>query len=753
MTLPTVARGEHLQTELTDYSTAPPAEAYADFGSHHHQRSYNDEELDVVSGDSGSMCVQASSRQDIPESKNGHEPSSKDKYFDALTRSLQSITTVGSLEEMLRSVIDEVVSALEAQRGAILLENDQTKELDLKAVSRSRRGLGSGPSYSRTVVQRAFRRREALLCTDIRLQKDLEDVESVTTGAMLSVIAVPVCTVRRCLGVIHIDRGISQEPFCEEELRLAKALAAGVAGAIESTSLVDQQRHQFLQMIQMLSRAIEMRNLYTSSHTERVTEYSLLIAHQLDFPEKDYNELSMAAMLHDVGKIGVDDAILRKPGPLTAEEFVQMKLHAEMGGEILEAIPGFQKLVGVAKYHHERWDGRGYPHGLAGEEIPLSARIVAVADAFDAMTSDRPYRKAFPAEQAFAEIQAQAGAQFDPRCVEAFLKVRETVERICQPGNNAPLLIPGSVPEPSVPGTGVPETHSDHLDQTIKASLDRENVTEQRQACLIHIYPTGPVMGTRYPLSTKPLIIGRSESCDVAVEDHAVSRRHVRIQPSPTGFQAVDLESTNGTLVNNVMAPVHDLQDGDYLRIGSCIYRFLEGGNLENEYHEEIYRLTIVDGLTNIYNKRYFLECLELELNRSVRYSRPLSLIMFDVDHFKQVNDDLGHLAGDTILREMAASVKTILEREQTLARYGGEEFAIILPETTLDTALELAEKVRARIEQHPFAYQKNSCPITISLGVSCAQGNPDLHVDRFVQEADSRLYEAKRSGRNCVKG
>src|SRR5262249_23694512 len=159
-------------------------------------------------------------------------------------------------------------------------------------------------------------------------------------------------------------------------------------------------------------------------------------------------------------------------------------------------------------------------------------------------------------------------------------------------------------------------------------------------------------------LTDQPVVLGRGADCDIRINDHSVSRRHARIQPGADGYYAVDLQSTNGTFVNDVPASITKLKDGDYLRIGNCIYRFLMVGNVETEYHEEIYRLTIIDALTDIHNKRYLVEFLDRELARSARYSRPLALVLFDIDHFKRINDELGHLGGDFTLRELAAGVK-----------------------------------------------------------------------------------------------
>src|SRR5207302_7344387 len=161
-----------------------------------------------------------------------------------------------------------------------------------------------------------------------------------------------------------------------------------------------------------------------------------------------------------------------------------------------------------------------------------------------------------------------------------------------------------------------------------------------------HRFPCDVVTRRRYPLDTQAVILGRGEGCDVHIPDQSVSRNHARIVPAPDGYDLTDLQSTNGTFVNDHPVSAHRLRDGDYLRVGNCIYRYLAGGNVEADYHEEIYRLTIIDALTEIHNKRFLLEFLDRELARSERYRRPLALLLFDIDHFKAVNDAIGHLGG-----------------------------------------------------------------------------------------------------------
>src|SRR6478672_4122848 len=251
--------------------------------------------------------------------------------------------------------------------------------------------------------------------------------------------------------------------------------------------------------------------------------------------------------------------------------------------------------------------------------------------------------------------------------------------------------------------------------ETWVTAPDRLVSTTRRDACVVHIYPTGPGMGTRYPLADTPMVLGRGNDCDIRINDHSVSRRHARIQPGADGYYAVDLQSTNGTFVNDVPASICKLKDGDYLRIGNCIYRFLAGGNVEAEYHEEIYRLTILDGLTGVPNRRYFDEFLEREVARAVRYQRPLALALLDVDHFKQVNDRFGHVAGDLTLRQVAVSVGETVRRHEVFARYGGEEFALLLPEAEPEQAVAVCERIRETVAAQEFTFGGQSYRVTVS--------------------------------------
>jgi diguanylate cyclase (GGDEF)-like protein len=289
--------------------------------------------------------------------------------------------------------------------------------------------------------------------------------------------------------------------------------------------------------------------------------------------------------------------------------------------------------------------------------------------------------------------------------------------------------------------------------KTLKVPMVKARPAGNGTAFLVHIYPSGPYMGSRYPVPNVPVTLGRGGECGIAVPDNSVSRQHARVEPRDDGYHVVDLGSTNGTFVND--EPVADarLGDGDYLRIGGVIYRFLAGGNVEAEYHEELYLLTIIDPLTGAHNRRYLLELLEHGLARVARHGRPLALILLDIDRFKAINDEHGHLAGDVTLRELAARIRRAVRKDELFARYGGEEFALLLPEADREEALRAAERFRLLVGSEPFEHEGRSFPVTVSLGVAVAEPGSPLTTAGLIERADAMLYQAKREGRNCVRG
>jgi len=258
-------------------------------------------------------------------------------------------------------------------------------------------------------------------------------------------------------------------------------------------------------------------------------------------------------------------------------------------------------------------------------------------------------------------------------------------------------------------------------------------------------------MGRRVRVSTEPVIIGRSPKCEIQIDQESVSRNHCRIGFEEGEFVVRDLGSTNGTYVNdNLVGDEGRLRHGDQLKVGRTILKFIVGDDVEVEYHEEIYRLMTTDGLTQLNNKRYFDEMLDREVARAKRYKRSFSLLVFDIDHFKKINDRLGHLAGDTILRQLGAVLLGRLRVNDVLARVGGEEFALITPEVGLDGARELAGKINRLISDTRFDFDGTRVDVTVSVGVAEWQPHYEDPSDLY-KAADEKMYEAKRNGRNQV--
>lgn len=274
----------------------------------------------------------------------------------------------------------------------------------------------------------------------------------------------------------------------------------------------------------------------------------------------------------------------------------------------------------------------------------------------------------------------------------------------------------------------------------------------QGTACIVLLHPPGPDIGRRSELTRPRYGVGRESNSDIPVPRDSVSRSHAELLQDATGTWFVrDLGSTNGTFVNEERIETQALRDGDQVRFGDAIFKFLSGQNIETEYHEEIYKLTIHDALTGLHNKRYLTDFLERELSAAHRHGHPLSLVMFDIDHFKQLNDTRGHLCGDEVLKELGRRLGPRMRREDLIARYGGEEFSAVLTSTPMSGGLAFAESVRGLVANYPFQFSGEQFPVTVSLGVTSVSNEPDVSLQEFIRRADTALYEAKRSGRNRV--
>jgi HD-GYP domain-containing protein (c-di-GMP phosphodiesterase class II) len=353
----------------------------------------------------------------------------QDKAMLALVRANHHMSHLAHFDDLLRSILVDTVGALNANRGCIILGNNETGELQLRATYNAIQG--GGPQvrpFSKTLARRCFGGGESLLCDNVDTEETLAMGRSVRSSALASVICALLRTPRKRIGVLHLDRGILDEPFSENELYYADAIAASVAVGIETALLVEHQRQQCIQTVTSVARAADARNQYGEEHTRRITDFSLMLAEELNLSAGERYQIRVGTPLHDIGKIGIADDILRKPGKLTDDEFETMKSHTTLGASMLDSMLQLVPMIPIVKHHHERWDGTGYPDKLHHDQIPLTARIVSIADAFDAMTCDRPYRAALSTGQAFQELVNKAGTHFDPSCVFAFMRLRQKIE-------------------------------------------------------------------------------------------------------------------------------------------------------------------------------------------------------------------------------------------------------------------------------------------------------------------------------------
>jgi HD-GYP domain-containing protein (c-di-GMP phosphodiesterase class II) len=325
-------------------------------------------------------------------------------------------------------------------RAAILMRNKDTADVDLVAV-RSKDGQASGAvTLSRTVVHDVLDKGISAFTDDALADERYGGGESIVRQRIRSVMCAPMRTTDEILGVLYVDSMMARE-FSEAELELLAAIGNQAGIAMHRARLMAEVERLFLDVMKAIASIIDAKDGYTHQHSERVAAFGVRLARHLGFDADSRAIVELSGLLHDVGKIGVPDAILNKPGKLTDSEFKEMRLHPLHGARILSNIQS-QRVVSVlpgVKYHHERWDGKGYPEGLKGEEIPLLGRVLGVADFLDALTSDRSYRKGLPLEEALQMVKDLDGQAFDPAVVKAAVELHAKGE----------LALP-STPNPSV---------------------------------------------------------------------------------------------------------------------------------------------------------------------------------------------------------------------------------------------------------------------------------------------------------------
>lgn len=352
------------------------------------------------------------------------------KKLQARLARLETITDVShyissslTTAEIRKKVMESSSGVLNSETATLYLYDQKTTELVFETV------LGAAgahlsqmriPSNDRSIAGSCALHRKPEIINNVEKDpRHFKKADQTTKFTTRNMMVAPVIFRDNLYGVLQV---INKKDafFTQDDLDLLIGVSDIVAIALENARLYETLKNQFTQTIEAMAYSIEKRDKYTGGHTKRVTFFSVSIAREMGLSPQELEDLRLSSILHDIGKIGVEDKILNKPAPLTKEEFEVMKTHAEIGYQILAHVETMEKLLGGIRYHHERYDGKGYPLALKETDIPLFARIIAVADTFDAMVSHRPYRNGLPPKVAYDEIVNHAGTQFDPMIVKAF---------------------------------------------------------------------------------------------------------------------------------------------------------------------------------------------------------------------------------------------------------------------------------------------------------------------------------------------
>lgn len=334
----------------------------------------------------------------------------------------KAVTAVLDQEELFGRCLEMINERLEASHSSIMLLDEETNELVVKASKGKQLEhiIGMRQKVGEGIAGWVAENREPVLVGDVNMDTRFSETKYLPFKAK-SFVATPLSLNTRLLGVITVADKMSGEEFSGSDVSLLATLAAPISIAIENSQLYETLEENCFKTVKALATSLDAKCPYTSGHSQRVADYALQIADLLNLSKKEKDLLHHATQLHDIGKIGISETILNKPGKLTTEEFDTIKQHPVTGEKILEPLDFLKDVSLLIRNHHERWDGSGYPDGMKGDEIPLLTRIMTIADAFDAMTSERTYRPSKPIEDALSELNNFAGRQFDPDLVHAFI--------------------------------------------------------------------------------------------------------------------------------------------------------------------------------------------------------------------------------------------------------------------------------------------------------------------------------------------
>ena len=517
-------------------------------------------------------------------------------------------------------------------------------------------------------------------------------------------------------------------------------------------------------IVQALAAAIESKNRTSQSELHRFMVYAESLATAVGLGEDEIRAVRTAALLHDIGNLAVPEHILAKPGQLTFEEFERVKIHPRVGAEILRAIPFPSPVAPLILGHHERWDGSGYPSGQKGEAIPIGARILAVADAFSALLSDRPFRTALSYWEALATVTRCAGSWLDPTLVERFVEILPDVEaRLEATATAAGLLMPASDASSNHDGAfkdiAVARHEARALFEIAQALTSTQGVSEAVDAIVEKLTEL-------MPIDAGALFIWDESqarfSCRYATgpRREALMRIH---EPTFDGLQArVGEDALPAFDARPAAVMVARLQIGDRL-LGALALAAADGGGRRDYQRllehvapqvglvihnaisfEETRQLSLTDPLTELPNRRYLLQHLGLELSRADRHGSPIALLLMDVNDFKEINDTQGHSAGDHVLKEIGRVVRSLLRPYDVCARYGGDEFVLVLWDCDMAQAERRRQQLEEMIARIGIAADDGFL-VTTSVSIGIAVYPMDGHsTEQLLAAADSTMYERK---------
>ncbi|MEI7542715.1 MAG: HD domain-containing phosphohydrolase, partial [bacterium] len=395
----------------------------------------------IISAYTNNIAIIIKNAQFVTENKNRIH---RLEHLMELTEYVNSTFNIATLFEMILSISKDTLGS---EAGAIKILDEDKQIIKVAAASglMFEKLIGIKVPAGEGISGWVVRENKSVMVKDAqndpRLHGNKVRIYNLKTKTVL---AVPLRTKNNLIGVMEVINKKNNEYFTNEDMHMLEALANQAAIAIENARLYANVKDLFVNTIASLAAAIETKDVYTRGHSKRVTMFAELIAKELDFNEEETENLNLAGTLHDIGKIGVDESILQKPAKLTDAEFVEIMKHPEYAANILEAIPQLRHIIPAIRFHHERFDGKGYPAKLKGQNIPYFSRILAIADAFDAMSSSRPYRVELPFEKCIDELKKHSGTQFDPEltavAIKAFKKWHDINNKTQRRNNNDSMV-------------------------------------------------------------------------------------------------------------------------------------------------------------------------------------------------------------------------------------------------------------------------------------------------------------------------